>query len=111
MALLALVVGAAAVTAATAGAGYLIKGIVNRAEGAVEAVSSDLKEFFTLKVWPSILPCFCVLPTYVLILIISHCNAFLKNESMATRLLAYGVHYSCWMCALYFVLKVLWDDI
>ena len=105
----------AAVTAATVGAGYSaaegIKGTVNRAKRAVEDVSSDLKKFYTEKIWPSILPCFRVLPTYLLILVISHCDAFLKNGSLATVLLAYSVYYISWMCALYFVLKLLLDDI
>ena len=44
---------------------------------------------------------------------IQYCDAFLKAgpHAISEILLAYGVYYSCWMCALYFILKVLLYDV
>ena len=92
------------------GGGYFL---YNHVGNPVEAITSNISEFITTRVWPSVLPTLRILPAYLLILIISHCDAFLKAGPRATSeaLLANSVYYICWMCALYFVLKVLLDDI
>lgn len=84
-----------------------------RAGDAVDAISTNLLEYVNNKVWPNMLPTFRILPALLLIVIISYCDAFLRAEPRTTSesLLVNSLYYTCWMCALYFILKVLVDDI
>ena len=100
-------------TALVGSGGYMLKRVLDRAEDAVEGVADDLKEFVIKNIWPNILPILRILPTLLLIITISYCDAFLKGgpRAISEMLLASGVYYSCWMCALYFILKVLLCDV
>ena len=98
------------------GGGFLVNhllGVVGRAEGAVEGIANDLKEFLVKTVWPNVLPLSRIAATLLLVFTVLQCDAFLKAtpRSMSEKLLAYCVYYSCWMCALYFILNVLVDDV
>jgi hypothetical protein len=111
MALIAVVLAGGA--AVVGGGGYVLKRLIDRAEDAVEGVADDLKEFVIKKIWPNILPILRILPTLLLMIIISYCDAFLKDgpRPISDLLLANGVYYCCWMCALYFILTVLLCDL
>lgn len=102
------------------GGGYILKRVIDRATNAVQdvagdlkdavkGVAGDLKEFVIKNIWPNILLSLRILSTLLLMITISYCDAFLKDgpRAISEILLANGVYYSCWMCALYFVLEVL----
>ena len=91
----------------------MLKRVLDCAEDTVEGVADDLKEFVIKNIWPNILPILHILPTLLLIITISYCDAFLKDSprAISEMLLANGVYYSCWMCALFFILKILLCDV
>lgn len=110
----------AGVTVLIVGAGVTVPAFVDssgrflsRIGDAVETTTSNTSKFLTTKVWPRIVPTLRILPAYLLILIISHCDAFLiaGPRTASEALLAKSVYYICWTCTLYFLLKVLLDDI
>lgn len=112
MALIAAVALAAGLTT-IGGGGYILKRVIDRTEVAVEGVAGDLKEFIIKDIWPKVLSILHILSTLLLMITISYCDTFLKDgpRAISESLLANGVHYSCWMCALYFILKVLLYDV
>ena len=101
---------AAAGTLLVSGGGFYF---LLRTGDTVEAVSSNLLEFLNNKVWPIMLSTLHILRALLLILIISYCDAFLRSgpRTNSESLLVNGVYYISWMCTLYFILKVLLDDI
>ena len=106
-----LLLGAAAI----GGGGVCIHrllGVLGRAEGAIEGIANDVKELLIKEVWPNTRPLLRVATTLLLVLTILQCDAFLKGgPHAASEWLAYCVYYPCWMCALYFILKVLVSDV
>lgn len=97
-----------------------IEKVHDYAKDAVKDIKSDfmviangLMEFLTTKVWPRVLTIFRILQAYMLMLIISHCDAYLKTvpRSPYETLFATVICYSCWMYVAYFLFKILLDDI
>lgn len=89
------------------------KNAVDGVKSDIMVIANDVMEFLTTEVWPRVLTIFRILQTYVLMLIISHCDVYLKAmpRSSYETIFAKVICYSCWIYVAYFLFKVLLDDI
>ena len=94
--------------------------VVDKTEDTLEGVLKELKniaremmKFITVMVWPRVSTILHILQVYILMLIISLCDTFVKAEihSSYEALLARVTRYSCWIVVLYFLSKILIHDI